>query len=68
MEQETAVCSLEHILATFELILEDMMKEHKASTDYPMVFHTRTEVLYLQALDLIYDSLRSLKKEMDRDG
>lgn len=68
MDMENVKCSLDRILAAFELILEDMMEEHRSSNGVPLAFYARTENIYLPALDLIYSNTFSLLKDMDAEA
>ena len=62
---ENVKCSLESILVTFGLILEDMGEEHIADSGCAEAFYTRMDDVYLPALYLIYDSAHNLLKETE---
>ena len=65
MDMENVKCSLESILATFGLVLEDMEEEHTASNGVAEAFYTRVEDMYLPALDLLYGATVDLFRQVE---
>ena len=54
MDIENVKCSLQNIVATFNLILEDMGEEHTAADGCADAFYTRVDDVYLpSACDLL---------------
>ena len=64
MDMENVKCTLNNIVTTLGLILDDMGEEHVASDGCAEAFYTRVDDVYLPALDLIQESAFNLLREM----
>lgn len=64
MDMENVKCTLNNIVTTLGLILEDMGEEHVASDGCAEAFYTRVDNVYLPALDLIQESAFNLLRKM----
>lgn len=65
MDIENVKCTLNNIVTTLGLILEDMGEEHVASDGCAEAFYTRVDDVYLPALDLVQESAVNLLKGME---
>ena len=65
MDMENVKCTLNNIVTTLGLILEDMGEEHAASDGCEKAFYTRVDDVYLPALDLVQESAVNLLKGME---
>lgn len=65
MDMENVKCTLNNIVTTLGLILEDMGEEHVASDGCAEAFYTRVDDVYLPALDLVQESAVNLLKGME---
>ena len=65
MDMENVKCTLNSIVTTLGLILEDMGEEHLASDGYERSFYDRMDGVYIPALDLVQESAVNLLKRME---
>ena len=65
MDMENVKFTLNSIVTTLGLILDDMGEEHVASDGCAEAFYARVDEVYIPALDLIQTSAVNLLKGMD---
>lgn len=68
MDMENVKVTLNRIVTTLGLILDDMGEEHVQSKGVEKAFYARAEDVYLPALDLIQESAFCLLKDMDAEA